>query len=214
MNWEQIKTTIDSFTDKPLVIAITTILVSAAFAFILFSKTSLGKKAIRKLTDLYALGKEKADKTLEKVQEVEILATEKIEALKAEYEEKAENLKSEYEQKAAVLISLLNFYEETLFVILEKIPNAKVQNELAIFKANYQGKKAAITETIGEIYEDFNSAVEKNKEEVEQQYKEKIDYLADEIKKLNLYISELKGGEQDGEQREESENTDSIEEEI
>lgn len=213
MNWEQIKTAIDSFTNKPIVIAIVTVLVSAAFAFILFSKTSLGKKAINKLTDLYALGKEKADKTLQKVEEVETLATEKIEALAAEYEQKAENLKSECEQRVAVVVSLLNFYEETLFAILEKIPNAKVQAELAVFKANYQSKKAAITETIGEIYEDFNLAVERNKEEIEQQYKERIDYLADEIKKLNLYITELKGGEQDGE-REESENTDSIEEEI
>lgn len=214
MNWEQIKTTIDSFTDKPLVIAITTVLVSAAFAFILFSKTSLGKKAIRKLTELYALGKEKADKTLQKVEEVEILAKEKIEALEAEYEQKAENLKSEYEQKAIVVISLLNYYEQTLFNILEKIPNAKVQAELAVFKANYQDKKAAITETVGEIYEDFNLAVERTKEEVSKEYQEKVDFLADEIKKLNLYISELKGGEPDGEQREESENTEPIEEEI
>lgn len=213
MNWEKIKSAIDSFSNNPLVVSIVSVLIAAAFAFILFSKTSIGKKAINKLTNLYALGKEKADKTLQKVEQIETVANEKIAALEAQYEEKAETLKSEYEQKVAVVVSLLNFYEETLFSILEKVPNAKVQVELADFKAKYQNKKAAITETIGEIYEDFNLEVENNRKEVERQYQEKVDFLADEIKKLNLYITELKGGNSNGE-REERENTDPIEEEI
>ena len=213
MNWEQIKSGIDSFVNKPLVVTIVGILVTAAFAFILFSKTSIGRKTLNKLTNLYALGKEKADKTLQKVEDIEKAANQKIAALEADYQEKTESLKSEYEQKAAVVVSLLNYYEETLFAILEKIPNAKVQNELAVFKANYQEKKAAITETIGEIYDDFNLEVENSRKEIEKQYQEKVDFLADEIKKLNLYITELKGGESNG-QGKESENTDPIEKEI
>lgn len=128
--WEHFTTWLDQVTSNPLVITITGILTVVGSIFIFLSKTSFGKKAIANLTGLYRIGEQKATQTLKKVEEVETLAKEKIKALESQYEQKANELKAEYEQKAATLVSIINYYEESVFSILEKIPNAKVQSEL------------------------------------------------------------------------------------
>lgn len=195
MTWEQIKTFIVKVSQHPLTITIVFVLCSFACALFIFSRTSIGKKAINKLTSLYYLGDQKAKETLEKVKEVEILANEKIEGLKAEYE-----------QKVAVLVSIVAFYEETVFLILEEIPNAKVQARLAQFKESYQEKKNEITSVIGEIYQDFNLAVEKKENEIRKEYEGKIEYLENQIKQLGLYFDELKGAYDNGEREEEADS--------
>lgn len=54
--WEQLKHTLSQIADKPIVIIITTILSILVFVLVVFSKTSLGKKALNtlkgKITDL------------------------------------------------------------------------------------------------------------------------------------------------------------------
>lgn len=203
MNWEQVTTWLDKFTNKPLVYWTFVILVSFGCAFILFSQTSIGKKTLNKLTKLYNLGDEKAVKTLEKVKEVELLANEKIEALKGEYE-----------QKVACLVSIVNFYEESVFVILEDIPNAKVQSKLALFKESYKSKKEEITQVIGEIYQDFNLALERKEDEIHKEYEDKIAYLENQIAQVSLYLNEIKKEEVNDGQGEETINTNPTEEEI
>ena len=210
MSWEQITTWIDHFTNKPLVYGIFIVLVSFACAFILFSQTSIGKKALRKLTSLYTLGDQRNSTTLKKVEEVERLATERIEALESHYEQKASELKAEYEQKVATLVSIVNFYVESLFESLELVPNAKVQNQIKVLKANYETKKNEIAQVIGPIYQDYTSALEKQKDEIRKEYDEKVAFLESEIAQLSLYINEIKESKEeepsDGE-REETTNS-------
>ena len=215
MNWEQITAWIDKFTNKPLVYGIFIVLVSFACAFILFSQTSIGKKTLKKLTSLYNLGHQKANDTLKKVEDVERLANEKIEGLKADYEQKAADIENKCDQKVAFLISVVNFYEESTFSILEKVPNAHVQEELTKFKQSYQAKKKEISDAIGVIYQDHTLALEKAKEEIRKEYDDKIDFLENEIKEFNLYLSELKKEEEpnDGE-REESTDSNPDEETL
>jgi len=206
---------LSQFFDKPVVVIISGILTVAWAAFVLFSKTSFGKKAIKSLTSLADLTAQKANDTLKKVEEVETLAKEKIAALQADYEEKAEKLKTEYETKVACVVSIFNYNEERLFAILEKIPNAKVQDELIKFKKGYEEKKKEITEVIGLIYEDYNKTVEEIEEKVREEYKEKVAFLEEKLKELSLYVNEIKPKEEseDGE-REESINSDPTGEEV
>ena len=202
MNWEQITNAISAFFDKPVVITIIGVLSGALTLFTIFAKTSLGKKAIKSLTALYNLGEQRAKQTLEKVQDVERLANERIEALKAEYE-----------QKLAIVVSLFNFYIESLFEIARLIPNAKVQKLADQLEANYKAKVSEITKVIGEIYQDYSLAVEEKEKAIRKEYDEKIKFLEDQIKQINLYFNEIKEEPDDG-QREEETNSDSREEEV
>lgn len=203
MSWEQVKTFINGVAQHPLTITIVFVLLCFGCALIIFSKTSLGKKAIIELTKLHKLGEEKASQTLEKVKDIEILANEKIEALKAEYEE-----------KVAVLVSIVNYYEESVFTILEKIPNAHVQKQLAFFKSTYQDKKEEIKNVIGPIYQDYATALLATKEALREEKEEKINFLENKIAELELYVSELKKEEPNDGEREEETNSNPAEETL
>lgn len=215
MSWEQITNSISAFFDKPIVITFAGVLSAALTVFTIFNKTSFGKKAINKLTALYDLGERKANEALEKVKKVEILANEKINALEAYYNEKVDEVEKNCQEKIAVALSFVAFYEQSVLSILDQLPNAKVQAALLEFKKTLDEKKKNITATIGEVYFDFTAAVEHNREEVEQQYREKVEYLENEIKQLALYINEIKGEESNGEQEGTSEtDSDTTKEEI
>ena len=160
------------------------------------------------LTSLYNLAERKAAETLKKVEDVEILANQKIAALETEYEEKTEDLKNQYDQKLAAALSFFIFYEETVMSVLETIPNEKLQKAVAVFKSKLELKKNEITATIGEIYQNYELAVEHKGEEIRKEYDHKIKFLEDEIKKISLYVNEIKGDNSNGEEREPGE-TDS-----
>ena len=214
MNWEQITTWLDQFTNKPLVYWTFVVLVSFGCAFILFSQTSIGKKTLKKLTNLYELGDKRADDTLKKVKEVELLAKEKIEALTAQYEEKAKNLEQAFTTKVSALVSILDYNENRLFSILEKIPNAKVQEELANAKAIYQEKKQEIVDVVGILYDDYETTIELIKEDVRSEYQDKIAYLENQLAQVSLYLNEIKKEEVTDGQGEETINTNPTEEET
>jgi len=213
MTWEQITAWLDAFSNKPIVIAIVSILTAFAPLFLIFKNTSFGKRAISKLTQLYNLGVERANDTLKKVEEVETLAKEKIEALEREYTQKLEDFENKCEQKVACVVSYFDLYQNKVFDTLEKIPNAKVQACVKEFKANFEEKKKEISDTIGVVYEDYELAIQNVKEEVRAEYDDKIDYLENQIAQLKLFLSEVKGEPNDGE-REEEVNSNPTEETL
>lgn len=206
MAWQQITNAISQFFDKPITISLSLVLSIAYFVFLFFSKTSLGKKAIKKLTNLYNLGEQRAKETLEKVKEVELLAKNEIASLKADYEQKANDLKANYDQKSAALASIFNYYVESLFTTLEKIPNIKVQEEVKALREGYEVKKEEIINLVGAIYQDYDAFKQKTELAIRNEYETKIKFLEDKYKELALYLSELKEGRIDG-QGEESVNS-------
>lgn len=217
MNWEQITNAISAFFDKPVVVTLSGIFSGALILFTIFAKTSFGRKAINKLTALYNLGARTATQTLKKVEDVEKLATEKISELEAENSQKIEELKQEYEKKVSVLVSLFNFYIDALFETLATIPNVKLQAKVQELKEKYEDKKAAITQVVGLVYQDFTSALEKSREEIRKEYDEKLEFVTNQLNQLKLFISEIKEENINGEEREQSESSadsDRIEEEI
>lgn len=196
MSWDKFTAWIDQFTNKPLVYGLFIVLVSFGCAFILFSQTSVGKKTLNKLTKLYELSHQNSSKTLKKVEQVETFTKEQIKALESDYEQKFNDYKNECELRVSTVISFFNYNEEKLFAILEKVPNAKVQEELKEFKLGYEEKKQEISGVIGLIYQDYEASINQAKEEVYKEYNEKINFLEDKIKELNLYLSEIKKEEE------------------
>lgn len=213
MTWEQITTWLDQFTDKPIVYYTLCVVIGVVAAFVILSKTSVGRKALNELRGLFRSNEKTAHETLEKVQNVETLANEKIEQLEAHYTQKVEECEKECEQKVAFALSIVNFYEERIFSALEKIPNVKVQECVKELKQEYQEKKNEISEVIGILYDDYTLAIESAKQDVRKEYDEKITYLENQLAQINLYFSEVKGESDDGE-REETINSDPTEEEI
>lgn len=204
--WEQVTLWINGFFDKPIVVTISGILTLLATILIALSRTSIGKKAIVKLTNLYNLGIDIAHETNQKVKDVELLANQKIESLKAEYE-----------QKTAALISIVNYYEESLFSLIELIPNAKVQNKLVDFKSNYIAKKEEIAQLVKVTYQDFELEVEKRVEQAQVVIREKEQLLDERLLEIDnlikLYKEKLEEID-DGEETKEIVNTDSTEETL
>lgn len=215
MDWDKITAWLDQFTNKPLVYGIFIVLVSFGCAFILFSQTSIGKKTLYKLTGLYNLGDEKASRTLKKVEEVETLAKERIDELEAQYEQKTADLTAAYEEKVATLVSIVNFYEEAFFAVLEKIPNAKVQGEIAALRETYETKKKEISDVIGIIYQDYTLILQNKEKEIRKEYDEKVAFLENEIKRLSLFLNEIKKPEEkDNGQGEETTNSNTTKETL
>ena len=211
MDWSQIALWIDNLTNNPTFIAVVGVLTTTGAVFSFLKTTSVGKKALNSLTTLGRNTNQIATDTLVKVTAVEKFANDKIAELEAVFNKEVQELTIKYETKVAALISIVNFYEESLFAIVDLIPNKKVQERLLNFKSIYQDKKNEITNIVGAIYQDFDSVVATEKENIEAQYESKINYLENELARINLFLNELKEGDTNGK---ETENTDSTEAEV
>ena len=211
MDWSQIALWIDNLTNNPTFIAVVGVLTTTGAVFSFLKTTSVGKKALNSLTTLGRNTNQTATDALVKVTAVEKFANDKIAELEAVFNKEVQELTIKYETKVAALISIVNFYEESLFAIVDLIPNKKVQERLLNFKSIYQDKKNEITNIVGVIYQDFDSVVATEKENIEAQYESKINYLENELARINLFLTELKEGDTNGK---ETENTNSIEAKI
>lgn len=204
--WENLTEWLSQFFDKEVVVIIVSITYALAAILIIISKTSFGKKAIADLTALFNKGVKIAKESNEKVIDVEKLAKEKIEALKADYE-----------QKTTALVSIVNFYEESLFQIIEKIPNKKVQDELLVLKESYGEKKKEINQWVTLTYQDAQEEIQTLVKKVEEEKDIKIARLTGEIEELkelvNSFINSKEEG-QNGEKTEESKDSQTTQEEI
>ena len=206
MSWESLTEWLSQFFDKKIVLIIVGITYLLGAALIIFSKTSLGKKAIKVLTDISRETREKAQETNEKVKSVELLANEKI-----------ESLKGEYEKKVSALISIIDFYEVSVFQILEQIPNVKVQAKIREFKDSYEAKKEEINKWVTVTYLEYKESIEEQVAIIQAEKEEQIANLRSEIESLKELINSLLNSKETAlneEEREESENTDSIEEKL
>lgn len=192
--WESFTSFMSKVANQPIVISLSSIFAFFSGALLLFSRTSLGKKAINKAISLCSGADRKAAETLKKVQDIETLAKDKIAALQADYAKKVEELTNFYEQKLACALSFVNFYEESLFAIADQIPNVKVQALLSDYKKEYENKKKEIVDTIGVIYQDYTDVVKATNQELRKEYQSKIDFLENKVKEMGLFIEELKEG--------------------
>ncbi len=201
--WEEVTAWISQFFDKQIVINLTTIFSFGGLVFSVFAKTSLGKKAIFKLTELANKTLEKANDTNEKVKKVELLANEKINALKGEYE-----------KKALVIVSTFDVVVNGLFAALKEIPNVKVQNQIEIFEKKYADQKNEITKVVGKTYGDFKEAVEEETAAARIKLLELQVALDQKLEQADKLIKTLKQQVEVPANGEEREDSDPIKEEV
>ena len=158
---EQFKLAFDNFINSPVGSIVVGVLGTLIIFLVVFSKTSLGKKLFNRSLSEIA-----------KINEIARLSNEKVENIQNLAEIKINELASEYEQKSAIIISYYNELEKGIYEILEKLPNAKVQNALKDFKEKFNEKKEEIAKDFP-TYDDFLKLVDKARE-VEIQVDEKV----------------------------------------
>lgn len=171
------------FLNQPLPIVGVSLVVVIISVVKIISTTSFGKKTVNKIKDTF-------DTTVVKFNELEKKYYETENALK----EQVATLKADYEERLKTVYTQFDYFEKSIFECLEKIPNQKVQEQIALFKQGYEAKKqdlglivaedyAAIETKIKEIEELKASMIEEfNKvmEEVKNASKETIDSLTTE----------------------------------
>lgn len=178
MSWEQFTTWLDKFSNNPIVVAIFSVISTFIGVFAVFSKTSMGRKSIIKMIEIGHRSEQKF---------IEIAKT--VEAHKKEVEKQVLELKDYYEQKIALVLSIANFYEQSLFEIAELIPNAKVHAKVTQVRETYEAKKKVVENEIGAIYQDFELAVEKRAKEIESEYAKKYELITGELENIKLQIA-------------------------
>lgn len=204
--WEQITSAIQEFFNQDIVVIISSILTALGSVLIILSKTSIGTKAIAWFKTQIGNIEKTSKETHEKVKEIQTLANTTIERLNAEYE-----------AKTRILVSYYELLEKTFVEMVELIPNAKVQNKLVEFKANFDEQKKQIVEVIDLTYDETMKIIDDKVNEAQVVISEKEQVLNDAINKANELIAKLEykvEEEENGEEREETINTDREEETI
>lgn len=176
--WNEVVANIKDFFNQPVPIIGVTIGFLLIFVLVIFSKTSLGKKVLKKLTSA--------------VHDL-VLSFNKF---KSETEEKVESLKKEYEEKKSVLESKVAILEKVCLIIAENSHNAKIKEameeckeELSICKTDYE---SLIEEKVKEEKDKIENELKAKYEEFYETYlkgqKEKIEQLVEQAENSSQII--------------------------
>lgn len=198
MDW----TIIEKITNHPAFLAVLSILSFIGGIIAIISKTSWGKKAIAKLTDLADVTKRKVDATRD-------LVNTQIENIN-QIKEDVVSFKEDVVNEIKSYFSQLEFFEKSVYNILSQIPNAKVQEQLKVFYSQWQEKKREIQEFVGSSYTEVDSKIKELNDEKDRQ----ISALKNEIEELKDLVNKTINVKESGEneQRKETINAQTKEE--
>ena len=183
--WEEFTQWLTNVTNNPTFIALMSILTTVGSILVIISKTSFGKKAILKLTQLAEVSRTEITKIQETVNEEK----EKLEKRADELTEAYSNFTAHLDTQFKVFFNQFDFYETQMYEILKLVPNAKVQEKLEEFYSGWQDKKKEIEEFIGLSYS-----------QIEEKLSEKDEKIAELENKMNDLLSmfeELKHGREE-----------------
>lgn len=178
--WEQIKDGLDKFTNNPTVIAIGTVLALLVSALVVLSKTSVGKKALNWF-------KAKYEELVEWIKDAKKVADEslkEVEDAKKELKEAYNQAEKELSGKVTACFSTFELFEVDLFKVLEQIPNAKVQEQLKVWRESYDQKKLEAQSLLGDTYGVIQERINKEVAARTEQSKQEIANLKGEIAEL------------------------------
>lgn len=167
--------------NNPLFISTSSISLCFAYALVIFSKTSLGKKLFNKAKSSYDEAIKEKDETLNGLKET-------IEAKESEIKE----LTYQYENRLNVLLCENVELEKLLDKIGEISPNLKIKEALEEFKNSREERLNKINEvfsylnfdTLKEKAEETDKLIEEAKKAVEASYEERIAKLEEMIGQL------------------------------
>ena len=134
---ETIKQNLSEFFNMPVSVATISVSIVAIMAYVIFTKTQWGKKAISALTakfdEMLLVGK-----GMKKAQE----------EAKEEAEKKFEEYKAETDAKISASASYLSQLENFVYSIEDEIPNKKVREAIETFKNGKDERAKAIAEFV------------------------------------------------------------------
>ena len=197
--WEDFKAGFTEFTNNPTVIAVATILTTIFGVFVIFSRTSIGKRVLKGLIAKFETLKEENAKFKKEVEK----AKTEIEEEKQRLIKEISLFEEDLTKKVTAIYSKYEIFESDLFAVLEEIPNAKVQAKLKELRESKDAKEEEIRLMLGDTYsyvqEKINNGVLAKTKELEEKSKNEIATLKGEVNKLKEDIKNLSNNADVGE---------------
>ena len=207
--WDEIKLAIDAFMNSSVGAAMIAAagFITAVWGFV--SKTSFGKRALNeakkvmeeKTEEVKAKAEEMQSRT-DTIKKITEDVQEEVKAFTANIQEQYNSYTKQLEEKLNAVYSKFELYQDKLFVILEAIPNAKVQEQIKLLKEELIEHEGDMEGFLGETYSSI-------KAEAEQTANEKILSMNEKLLELENKLNEVLNN---GEEREENQDTDTAQE--
>lgn len=167
MNWNDIVEGFKIFWEQPVPIIGFTVGSLISFFLVVFSKTTIGKRALNKITGMF----EESERTRKDV-------VEKYEQLLKEKDEMLAQLTTEYENKLSLIQANKDREKEVIIAIAENIHNVKVAKIIEEYKQEPE-------------VEEVSEYIESVKEEIKQEYESKYEMVLKQLEELkNGKVSE------------------------
>lgn len=148
------------------------------FFFVVFSKTTMGKKSLDTLKNGIEIARDETQKAKDTLVETKKAMNEYVEAKEQEVKELTENYKIMIDgaRKEA------RAYKDFMVEVCKEINNVNVQKKVDEF----------IEENKESVYEDVSSIVESAREEARSEYKQELDDLRLDMSSIKDFIKEQK----------------------
>lgn len=159
----------------------------------ILSKTSIGKKSIKKLTNLYNDSKDKVDNVYNEYQNFKKAKEQEIKELKEQYEIQKTELINEYHNKLAIAIDDYKDLQALLFEISENLHNKNITAIIESYKEKANNEIKGISEVIDKEVENaritYKELFESELKAIQENYTKIIVDMQTEILALKEQVS-------------------------
>lgn len=152
MTWEGFTNWLTDISHNPVFISVVSILCTIAGGLVIIGRTSVGRKAINKLTELGRNTQNKVSEIKNFVNSKEKELDEKV----SEFKVATENFVNTMDEKFKVFTNMFSFYETEMIELIKLIPNAKVQAKVKEIEEGWTEKKKEIEKYVGITYDEVN----------------------------------------------------------
>lgn len=182
MDWNAFVEGIKEFFAQPVPIIGCTIGALCIAILSILARTSVGKKSLKKLTNLYNDGKTKVDGVYNEYQAFKKEKEQQLKQLESEYVYYKEQVKKEYENKLAIATSQIDNLRTLLLDISANLHNNKIKEIVESYKENANTEIKGISEII-------DKEVDNARITYKEQFEQEIKCIAENYSKI---IEELK----------------------
>lgn len=168
--WEQFKEWVDVLANNKVAVIIIASVLALVIFLIIFSKTSIGKKSLKTLKNLYS---DLVSKFKDFVAVMLDFKRETIEKVN-EGEKKFEELSNKTDEKLAVITLQYESFKKGVYDLLSKVPNAKVQKGLEELKLDTEKHEKYLQAVLGDYYSEIKHLLEEKENEGEKAQNEPI----------------------------------------
>lgn len=189
LTWQEFVEGAKTFFNQPVPVIGCTIGALCIAILTIISRTSIGKKALKKLTNLFNESKNKVDNVYNEYQNFKKEKEQEIKDIKELYEEQKRAIKEEYENKLAIVKSDYNKLNDFAISIGENIHNKNITKLIGEYKDKATNEIVGISEVVDKEVENARITY---KEQFEQEIKAISENYAKVIEELKNEIMALK----------------------